>query len=1048
MRLIRQIERRLGIPASQMRSLAHFVLLGFTIMAAQAIGMTLGRSLFLAEAGAENLPLFFIIMPLVLMSVSAGFTNIIDRFNRPRLFRVVLWAAAGLIIGIRLLIPLDWVSIYFILYILIWLIYILQFRIEFWTLVADYFTTLELKRFTALISLGTTAGYLLGSILVGVISRTISLENQLLFLPVLYAIAIGQIYYLESRQHPLPAESPKPKVKKVKFAETWETLTKLSRHYPIAIFLVANIFGIALVRGIGEFEYSALYKQEFPDKQELAAFLGLVTAALTAIQFAIISFVTTPLIQKLGIARANWVYPLTLLGSFLAMGFSYTLTAAVGMQLTYRTLFYSIALPLTTLNYNAVPPRFGGRLRVWGEGLFSPLGQCVAGVVLMGTLGWMGAYKIVWLGVILSVGLVFLGYLTGKSYVRSLVRMVRSGSVNLNRVADGLRLPENYAEDVRRLLRDNEPKNQVLALELIANFDNPRRFIPDIKKMLGDANEEIRKATIRLFTTADMGDYNSIKSFLSCDRPSVRCVGLELCIALGFHLSGDRIQTLLNDENDEVRALACIATAQTGIDGSIPDLYHQVCPLQPDVPTRLAVVRAVGESHNPKLIPLLAEVLNNAPPEVKAEGLFALSQFADRDPVSCGEIAVSELGNESYNVRIAALQVLEKVRDRRWMPQVVCRLEDNNLGVRERAAKTASVYGNEGLGMLRDYLISERPAVVNTAIAAIARVRTKQAEDLLFEFMREDFQLLNRTRKWQQNIPDDDPAFELLKVAIADYQQRLLKQVFNILSNLGQESTVSAVQGLLSSADKRARANAVETLSSLRQGRFIRPLMPLLEEMATDGGGGAVSPTSPLRQYRVLLEALETRDRWLKIGALIALVEMPATFAQHDRDPLVRQVAESVVLLPKQLPIPENFMINRLLLLKNVSLFQTLSLDEILLIDRALEQEEYLAGEMIFAEGTSGERFYIIVKGRVRIVREVDGQERELRQLEVGQHFGEASLFGDSVRSANAIAAEHCVLLSLEKTRFISLVTQRPQILWEICKFLSQRLQETNQMVR
>jgi CRP-like cAMP-binding protein len=52
------------------------------------------------------------------------------------------------------------------------------------------------------------------------------------------------------------------------------------------------------------------------------------------------------------------------------------------------------------------------------------------------------------------------------------------------------------------------------------------------------------------------------------------------------------------------------------------------------------------------------------------------------------------------------------------------------------------------------------------------------------------------------------------------------------------------------------------------------------------------------------------------------------------------------------------------------------------------------------------------------------------------------------VRSANAIAAEHCVLLSLEKTRFISLVTQRPQILWEICKFLSQRLQETNQMVR
>ena len=44
----------------------------------------------------------------------------------------------------------------------------------------------------------------------------------------------------------------------------------------------------------------------------------------------------------------------------------------------------------------------------------------------------------------------------------------------------------------------------------------------------------------------------------------------------------------------------------------------------------------------------------------------------------------------------------------------------------------------------------------------------------------------------------------------------------------------------------------------------------------------------------------------------------------------------------------------------------------------------------------------------------------------------------------SAIALEDSVLLCLEKKRFISLISQRPQIVLEICRFLSQRLRETD----
>ena len=57
------------------------------------------------------------------------------------------------------------------------------------------------------------------------------------------------------------------------------------------------------------------------------------------------------------------------------------------------------------------------------------------------------------------------------------------------------------------------------------------------------------------------------------------------------------------------------------------------------------------------------------------------------------------------------------------------------------------------------------------------------------------------------------------------------------------------------------------------------------------------------------------------------------------------------------------------------------------------------------------------------------------------------SLFDNAPRWDGAIALQDCTLLKLEKKRFISLITQRPHIILEICRFLSQRLRETDKYI-
>lgn len=141
----------------------------------------------------------------------------------------------------------------------------------------------------------------------------------------------------------------------------------------------------------------------------------------------------------------------------------------------------------------------------------------------------------------------------------------------------------------------------------------------------------------------------------------------------------------------------------------------------------------------------------------------------------------------------------------------------------------------------------------------------------------------------------------------------------------------------------------------------------------------------------------------------------------------------------------EVFAMNRIMFLRETPLFQYLALDDLLIIDAALSPEEFLAGETIFTEGSLGADFYIVFRGTVLIRKKVGVAEQELARLAPGECFGEMALFDDSPRSATAVAQADCTLLTLERSRFSSLLTQRPEMGLEICRVLSLRLRAANE---
>ncbi|WP_294429603.1 cyclic nucleotide-binding domain-containing protein [uncultured Treponema sp.] len=101
---------------------------------------------------------------------------------------------------------------------------------------------------------------------------------------------------------------------------------------------------------------------------------------------------------------------------------------------------------------------------------------------------------------------------------------------------------------------------------------------------------------------------------------------------------------------------------------------------------------------------------------------------------------------------------------------------------------------------------------------------------------------------------------------------------------------------------------------------------------------------------------------------------------------------------------------------------------------------KYPRGSMVFSEAQNGPDMFIIKAGSIKISKVVDGTEITLAMLKPGDMFGEMALLERKPRSANAIATEDCVLMSINMQNFNQMVSTQAQMVDRLTTTLSERL--------
>jgi CRP-like cAMP-binding protein len=132
--------------------------------------------------------------------------------------------------------------------------------------------------------------------------------------------------------------------------------------------------------------------------------------------------------------------------------------------------------------------------------------------------------------------------------------------------------------------------------------------------------------------------------------------------------------------------------------------------------------------------------------------------------------------------------------------------------------------------------------------------------------------------------------------------------------------------------------------------------------------------------------------------------------------------------------------------LAQLPLFAALDSDAADALAAAMTTRSVERGHVVFREGDTGDRLFVVLDGKVKISRAAsDGRENLLVVLGPGEMFGELSLFDPGARTATATAVTESTLASLDHDDLRPLLVERPGVAANLLQALAQRLRRTNE---
>lgn len=1035
----------LGVRADDMRKLWLMLPVFFFGGVAELLNYTGFMALFNQRFGVQNLPLIYMAEALILPFEGWILAMLANRLSKPQFMRtlylimsfVVLLNAAVLLFfklsGVELLFyyPILFLSSNFV---------VRQMTLLLWSTAFDLCPTQQAKRLMPLFVAGATVGGIAAGFLAQGIGPAFGTEYVYLLSPIMMLIgyrnfrvaikrylvplmlrdssaaqqgaggrsaaaqaaaaieadanfgvggkhAAGQLTATERQR----TESPKQTGKEAAAGGAGDEAPASSMYYVRAMlkspFLLCAVGLMTLMPALYfmiEYQYFYSAEQRFPVESDLTSYYGMMVTLLFTASL-LLQTVSGRLMNWLGASNLLLAVSFVFLGGFILSAiFIETGFALFAVSLGYGffyVLLYYFAEPCYQLFFKMLPIAQRDGFRYVAQGI------AASGGILLGALlsflhssRWLMLEVQSLLGVGLAILLLGLAWYGRMLYVNELVRSVQSLQTQVSELASsflgGIKNVKALAGIVGFLKHPNEHVREV-ALEIVGRTKD-RSLLPQLVEVVSDASPRIRIAALRAMSLKGAGieALAKVASFLEDEDEAVRSEGLRL-LGRADHMRSQAhffVRMKLLDPHPRVVAESVKALYALRSEESYAACHEALDKLlAAGGAGAVEACRAIGDLRLASYTPAVLELLDDERPAVKVAAVrcLGLQRYADAVPRLLAMYPAAD-----QELRRALVEAMITIGDA-GSAHLYKGLRDENPLVWKAAV--SALCGILPSGKVRDVL-------VESCAARIAGARGGQA-------MPAELEKLNKP--------------ELAALAEQRYREirlDLSDTVWLVLEKLADEQVVASIRQSIDNEDEETRENGLEILAEgIGDRRLSQALLELLKgghETASAGGDA-----------EAILNAATGSDYWLKEIAAHALAGKEKETMQEERKYLS--------------------MLDKVIFLKQVSLFSHLSVDELGLIAGIAQEELHPEDTILLRQGEVNPTMYIIVDGTVELsaASSANGWEGTIGVL------GQKEVFGDTTaldRSPSAVTAQaifdEVSVLALKGEGLTRLVRLYPEI--------------------
>lgn len=972
------------------------MLLGFVFLVAgtaEMLNYTSFMAIFNTRMGTAMLPIMYIVEAIVLPIEGWLLSFFSQRLAKPKFMTglYLLFLTICTVNGICLLLfkwlQIDWVWFYVLLFLTSNFV-IRQQTLLMWSAAFDLCPTQQAKRLMP----GFVMLAIVGGIIAGITSSSLGtvIGSEYIYLLGALLLACGFPNFIKAlRKYLMPLtfqQEEEQQAEKTSFY--WRNLIRS----PFLMLVIGIMTLMPALYFVMEYQYFTNAQAVFTDEGQLTAFYGLMVIILFVAAF-ILQIIATKLMDKLGatnmIIMISFVFLVCLICSSLFISSSIALIiASLGYSLTYLLLYY-FAEPSYQFFFKMLPIQHRDGYRYLAQGIAASLGILVGSLMSLLHSNFhlsMNVQAIIALA--FAIVLCVIAWMTKSLYMKELMNQLQLTASDKDYLAEfwSYIRTDKFRKFLQHQLEQGTKTMKHVLLELISR--QPDQTL----------DESILNYSEQLQGEAKVQALQALhpKAWASFDRK--------------------RYEMLLLDADAGVRAISFHYLLKQSNDSA--DMERALRDEHIWVQREAWYVMSVDERLYARLREQLSQQQDGA--------IYAIDVIVARGLDHMTMDIMYGMLSEVQAVKLAAVKAMGKLGNEELVPSFMELLIGADIELRLAIKESLCLLAAKSKKELIRFVQSPNSLQWSMAVEVLRTVATEQEmNDIIIPSCLQKLHEMTASHMMYAEImkSNQEQWILLAKQRTEELITAQLDTIWDVMIAYSDERAIIKLREAIEHTEEEIRDQGLEVLA--------------------EGYGERRLNDGLLHFYREHMIQENTKN----------IKDYSHSWFEQIKDPWLQAIAIKSGAEKGEQLLMSNWeylsSIEKIVFLKQVPLFEKISIEELGRIASIAEEKRYEANESILSQGDIGDRLFIVKSGLIEISGMNDqGIVGTLNIVAEKQSFGEVSLFASLPSQVTAqILLDEAELLEIKAYEMVKLIRLYPEIGIGLLKTVSQRISNLEQMI-